>query len=67
VGYSGSFYNYCTYRPGNCSSDRRGNCTGAVGSWGARRRPSVGEHKLEGLSLPRRPLVWEDESRRVYV
>ena len=36
MGYSNSFHNYCTYRRGNCSSDRRGNCTGADGSWGAR-------------------------------
>jgi hypothetical protein len=67
VGYSDSFHNYCTYRRGNCSSDRRGNYTGADGSWVARRRASVGEHKFKGLSLSWGPLVWEDESRRVYV
>ena len=35
--------------------------------WSTRRRASVGEHIFEGLSLPWRPLVREDESRRVYV
>jgi hypothetical protein len=58
------------------SSDRCGRYTGskpitdrhpgADGSRRARRWPSVGEHRLEGLSLPWRPLVWEDESWRVY-
>jgi hypothetical protein len=57
----------------NRAGDRCGSCPGsstlktdhpsADGSWSARRWPSVGEYSFEGLSLPRRPLVWEDESR----
>lgn len=39
---------------------------GANGSRGAGHRPSVGEYSFKGLSLPRRPLVRKDESRRVY-
>ena len=31
MGYSGSFYNYCTYRPGNCLQQQaRDTATGAV-------------------------------------
>lgn len=58
------------------SGDRCGSCAGsspfktgypgADGSRGAGRWPSVGEHSFKSISLPRRPLVWEDESRRVY-
>ena len=58
------------------SRDRCGSYTGsspfkdghpsADDSRSARRWPSMGEYRLEGLSLPWRPLVWEDESRRVH-
>ena len=58
------------------SGDRCGSCPGsspfkagrpgADGSRGAGRWPSMGEYSFKGLSLPGRPLVWEDESRRVY-
>jgi hypothetical protein len=60
----------------NCTGDRCCSCPGsstfkadrptADGSWSARRWPSVGEYNVEGLSLPRRPLVWQDESGGVY-
>ena len=67
MGYSGALHNCSSHRRGNCSGDRRGNATGADGSWSARCRPSVGKHNVEGVSLPWRPSVREDESRRVYV
>ena len=35
--------------------------------WSAGRRTSVGKYNFEGLSLPRGPLVREDESGRVHV
>ena len=58
------------------SRDRCGSCTGsspfkagypsADDPRSAGRWPSMGEYRLKGLSLPWRPLVREDQSRRVH-
>lgn len=64
--YSSILHNCSIRRRGNCSSDRRGKLNRRRRLMGARRR-AMSEHELEGLSLPWRPLVRKNESRRVYV
>jgi hypothetical protein len=65
VGYGSALRNRAGDRCGSCpgSGTLKTDRPSADGSWSARRWPSLGEYSFEGLSLPRRPLVWEDESR----
>jgi hypothetical protein len=64
MGHSGAPGDRCGARAGNAIKD----CLGADDEpRGARRWSSVGKYNFEDLSLPRRPLVREDESRHVYV